>query len=163
MKGERNMNQSETLLHEELVLLDYEAENREDLLYKLASVLNDKGYVKESYIQGVLEREKKFPTGLNTEGVKVALPHTDAKHVNKPAILIAKLKKPVKFKEMGLGENDVEAKLIFMMAVKNPDEQVKTLSKLMGILCQKELLTKLYDSTNESEVVDILSKVINSN
>lgn len=157
------MNQSETLLHEELVLLNYEAENREDLLYKLASVLNDKGYVKESYIQGVLEREKIFPTGLNTEGVKVALPHTDAKHVNKPAILIAKLKKPVIFKEMGIGENDVEAKLIFMMAVKNPDEQVKTLSKLMGILCQKELLTRLYDSVSESEVVDILSNVINSN
>lgn len=154
------MNQVETLLHEDLILLDYEADNKEDLLNSLASILKEKGYVKESYINGILEREKEFPTGLNTEGVKVALPHTDAKHVTKAAILIAKLKDPVIFKEMGMSNSDVDAKLIFMMAVKNPDEQVKTLSKLMSILCEKETLIKLHDCTSASSVIDILSKIL---
>lgn len=150
----------ETLLHDELIFLDYEADNREDLLRKLASELKERGYVKESYIKGVLDREKVFPTGLNTAGVKVALPHTDAIHVNKAAIAVAKLKKPIIFKEMGFGEKDVEAKLIIMMAVKKPEDQVKTLSKLMSILSDEKTLTKLYNCTEKSEVIAILNKVL---
>lgn len=157
------MNQTESLLHEELVLLDYEAENKEELLKNLATILKGGGYVKESYIEGILEREKIFPTGLNTEGVKVALPHTDAIHVKKPAILIAKLKKAVVFKEMGIGSNDVEAKLIFMMAVKNPEEQVKTLGKLMSILSNKEMLVNLHNCSSSSEMINILSNVLYDN
>lgn len=154
------MNQTDSLLNEELVLLDYEAKNKEELLKGLASILKERGYVKESYINGILEREKVFPTGLNTEGIKVALPHTDAKHVNKPAILFAKLKEPVTFKEMGLSGNNVEAKMIFMMAVKNPEEQVKCLGNLMSIMSKKEMLISLYSCTNKSEVMNKLSKVL---
>lgn len=157
------MNQTESLLHEELMLLDYEAKNKDELLKNLASILKERGYVKESYIEGVLEREKVFPTGLNTNGVKVALPHTDAKHVNKPAILVAKLKEPVTFKEMGMSGRDVEAELIFMMAVKNPDEQVKTLSNLMSILSKKDMLVSLYNCKTKSEIIDILSGILYSN
>jgi PTS system galactitol-specific IIA component len=157
------VNQAESLLNEELVLLDYEAKNKEELLKGLASILHERGYVKESYIDGVLEREKVFPTGLNTEGIKVALPHTDAKHVNKAAILFAKLKEPVTFKEMGLSGNDVEAKMIFMMAVKNPEEQVKCLGNLMSILSKKEMLISLYECTNKSELMENLSKVLYTN
>lgn len=150
----------ETLLHEELIFLDYEADSREELLRKLASELKQRGYVKESYIKGVLDREKVFPTGLNTAGVKVALPHTDAIHVNKAAIVVAKLKKPVIFKEMGFGEKDVEAKLIIMMAVRKPEDQVKTLSKLMSILSDEETLTSLYNCKDKTEVITILNKVL---
>lgn len=157
------MNQEDSLLHEELVVLDYEVRNREELLRNLASILKERGYVKESFIEGVLEREKVFPTGLNTDGVKVAIPHTDAKHVNKPAILFAKLKESVTFKEMGMSGSDVEAKLILMMAVKNPDEQVKTLSNLMSILSKREVLLSLYNCTTKSEVITILSKVLYTN
>lgn len=150
----------DNLLHEELIFLNYEASDREELLRNLSLELEKRGYVKESYVKGVLDREKIFPTGLNTEGVKVALPHTDAVHVNKAAIVIAKLKSPVIFKEMGFGEKDVEAKLIFMMAVKNPQEQVTTLSKLMSILSDKETLTNLYNCNTNLEVIDILTGVL---
>lgn len=157
------MNGRESLLHEELVLLDYEAMDREELLKNLASILREGGYVKESFIEGVLKREKIFPTGLNTDGIKVALPHTDAEHVNEPAILVAKLKDPVTFKEMGMSGNDVEAKLIFMMAVKNPDEQVKTLSNLMSILCKRDVLISLYNCETKKDIIGILSNVLYSN
>lgn len=157
------LNQTESLLHEELVLLDYEARDRDELLKNLASILKERGYVKESYIKGVLDREKIFPTGLNTDGIRVALPHTDAIHVNKAAVLVAKLKNPVTFKEMGMSGKDVSANLIFMMAVKNPEDQVKTLSKLMAILSQKDMLLNLYNCKEKSEVIDVLSKIIYSN
>lgn len=154
------MDENEILLHEDLVILDFEAENKEDLLIKLSGYLREKGYVKESYTEGILKREEIYPTGLNTEGVKVAIPHTDAIHVEKAGILVATLKKPVVFKEMGDGQNDVEAKMIFMLAVKNPSHQVTTLSKLMSIFSDKDKLVSVYNSKSGKEVVEKLSEVM---
>lgn len=95
------MEEARPLLHEDLAFVNYEAKNREGLLRDLAGILIKKGYVKDSYGDEILTREKLFPTGLATQGVKVAIPHTDAKYVNVPAILIAKLKHPIVFKAMG--------------------------------------------------------------
>lgn len=154
------MDENELLLSEDLVLLNYEAESKEELLKGLSSVLREQGYVKASYTEGILQREVVYPTGLNTEGVKVAMPHTDAIHVEKSAILVALLKNPIAFKEMGNGINDVEAKLVFMLAVKNPDKQLETLSKLMSILSDKNKLISIYNSKTKKEVVDELTKVL---
>jgi len=154
------MDENQVLLHEDLILLNYEAESKEELLQKLSNILKEKGYVKDSFEEGVMKREIIYPTGLNTNGVKVAIPHTDSIHVLKPAILVALLKEPVCFKEMGNGINDVEAKLIFMLAVKDPSLQVETLSKLMSILSDKDKLLSIYKSTTNTEVIDKLSKIL---
>ena len=154
------MEAKNSLFREELVFIDLEAETREDLLTNLSQILIDKGYVKETYKKGILDREKIFPTGLITEGVKVAIPHTDAKHVNIPAILIAKLKKPIVFKEMGSGTDDVDASLIFMLAIDNPDNQLATLSKLMIVFSNGEILKNIYESKSPSKVIEMLNKIM---
>lgn len=154
------MEENVELLNEELILMDYEVNDKEELLRGLGTILREKGFVKESYVEGLLEREETFPTGLNTPGVSVAIPHTYAIHVEKPAILIAKLKKPVIFKEMGSGENDVEAKLIFMLAIKKPDQQVITLSKLMSIFSNEETLLKIYNAKEKFEIYLTLKNVL---
>lgn len=156
------MNQkSVPLLHEDLIFIDYEAENQKQLLINLSEVLKKKGYVKDSYVEGILERESIFPTGLNTEGIKVAIPHTDAKHVNFPGIVIAKLKNPIVFREMGNDTGRVEASLIFMLAIKNPEQQVKTLSKLMTIFSKGDILKNIYMSKSPLEVIEKLKPVLN--
>lgn len=154
------MDEKDILIHEDLIILNYEVESKQELLVNLSQILKKKGYVKESYTEGILKREEIYPTGLNTEGVKVAIPHTDAIHVNKPAILVAILNKSVIFKEMGNGINDVDAELIFMLAVKNPNHQVTTLGKLMSIFSNKDTLLSVYKSKSKKEVVDILSNVL---
>lgn len=153
--------ESDALLNKELILLDVVANDKIELLTKLSSLLKEKGYVKNSYQNAVIEREKIFPTGLITEGGGVAIPHTDAEHVEKSTIVFAKLKKPVIFKEMGNNENDVNVEIVFMLAISNPSEQVPTLSKLMSILTNKLILTKIKDSANTSEIIDILTNVLN--
>lgn len=156
------MEGSAALLNKEFIFLDYEADTKEELLENLSNILKDKGYVKDSYINGVLEREKVFPTGLNTLGVSVAIPHTDAKHVEKPTILVAKLKKPVIFKEMGDGINDVEAKLIFMLAIKNPEEQLTTLRKLVSIFSDEQKILSVYNSKSTTEIYEILKSILDN-
>lgn len=155
------MDEDEALLHEELVLLNYEAKSKKELLTNLSQILIKKGYAKDSYLDGILKREEIYPTALYTEGVNVAIPHTDAIYVNKPAILIATLKEPITFKEMANGINDVDVRLIFMLAIKDPKNQVITLSKLMSIFSNKDQLLDVYNSKSNKEVIDKVSKVLN--
>lgn len=152
---------AETMLHEDLVLLNYTATSQRELLNNMAQLLKDKGYVKDSYAQAIIDRENTFATGLNTNGVKVAMPHTYPEHVNKPAIMVAQLTEPVIFKEMGNNENDVAAKLIFMLAVSDPKGHVDMLGKLMSIFSDGEKLSDIYNSPTAKELITKLEKVLN--
>lgn len=154
------MIENEDLIYKELIFLDYEVKDKEEALNSLSRILIEKGYAKESYTEEILKREEVYPTGLNTAGVKVAIPHTDSIHVNKAAILVARLKNPVVFKEMGSGINDVVVSLIFMLAVINPNHQVKTLGKLMNIFCDEKMLKNVYDCETSDEVFKILSNLL---
>lgn len=155
------MAENVSLLHENLVLLDYESEDdRETLLTNLAGVLQREGYVKESYLEAILTREREYPTGLNTPGIKVVIPHAAPQHVNQAAILAVKLKSPVTFKEMGNSGKDVEAKLIFMLAVTDPQGHLQTLSKLMAIFSDGEKLTDLYNSLTKQAFIEKLSRIL---
>ncbi|MFD3157730.1 PTS sugar transporter subunit IIA [Haloimpatiens sp. FM7330] len=150
-----------SLINKELILLDFDAKDKFDLLSKLSSILIEKSYVKPSFENAVIEREKVFPTGLITEGANVAIPHTDAIHVIKPTIVFAKLKNPITFKEMGLGKKDINSELIFMLAINNPKEQVSTLSNLMSIFSNKELLSNIKDSNDVLEILNLLTNALN--
>ncbi len=150
--------EANSLINKELILLDFAADDKFDLLNKLSSLLIQKGYAKASFKNAVIEREKIFPTGLITKGANVAIPHTDPEHVIKPAIIFAKLKNPITFKEMGSGEKDIDSELIFMLAINNPKEQVTTLSKLMSIFSNEETLTKFKNSDESSEILELLNK-----
>ena len=48
-------------------------------------------------------------------------------HVNRQAIAIGVLKKPVSFCHMGMPEVPVETEMMFMMAIEKPDSQVEWL------------------------------------
>lgn len=53
-------------LNEDLVLMEVDAKDKFDLLRQAAQCLQTHGYVKESYADAVIEREKVFATGLPT-------------------------------------------------------------------------------------------------
>lgn len=149
------------LVNKDLILLDYEAKDKESLLKGMADILEGKEYVKETFFEGLIKREGVFPTGLKADGVEIAIPHTDPIHVNKPTIFFTRLKNPVTFKDMaGTGE-DVNVKLVFMLVIKDPKAQVSMLSNLMGIFTQKEKLEVLYTSEDVEEIYNTLVEVVN--
>ena len=110
---------------------------------------------------GCLNREKEYPTGLPTNGVGVAIPHAEIKYVLKPGIAVATLRTPVKFNVMGNPDEQVDVKLIFMLAIKDPNVQISILKKLVSIFQEEQLLVKLIDIKNEEEFADILNSIIN--
>ena len=152
---------STSMLHEDLIFLNYKTTNFKNLIEELSHILYKKGYAKESYASAILEREKHFPTGLKTPGINIAMPHTYPEHVIKPAILVATLENPIDFHEMGNSSNTVPAKLIFMLAVTDPKGHLEILSKLMSIFSQEDKLIDLYNSTQAKEIIDKLNKVLN--
>ena len=146
------------LLYEDLVLFDIEASDDEKLLRKMSEKIKEKGFVKDTFADAIVKREQIFPTGLSTEGIKVAIPHTDIEHVITPCVTIARLKKPVIFKEMANEKNTVPAEIVFMLAMNAHDGQVNVLEKLMNIFCNKEVLLKLSTIDNAAEMIQVLTE-----
>ena len=150
----------ESMLHDELIFMKYPAKEREVLLKELTDILKDRGYVKDSYSEALLTRERKYPTGLNTPGIPLAMPHAEAQHVNKPAILVARLTEPVQFKEMGNSGRDVMAKFVFMLAVRDPEGHLAMLSKFMSIFSQENQLKELYAIEDKQALREELEKIL---
>ena len=144
------------LFNKDLIFTDYEADSSTDLLNKLYKEVYRKGYVKNTFINGIIEREKNYPTGLETMHIKIAIPHTDAIHVNKSCITIAKLKHPVAFKNMATSVDDVNVEMVFMLAVHEPKEQVKVLQKIIGIFTNEEAMKKFKMAKTPDELLSIV-------
>lgn len=136
-------------LDKELVMIDLDSDSKDEALTVLGNQLFDKGFVNESFVESIIEREKTFPTGLPTAPFGVAIPHTDSDKVNEPQIAFASLEEPVKFSVMGNSDELIDVKVIFMLALKDPDDQLEMLQKLIGLFQDPETVTKLanIDST----------------
>ncbi|HHV82871.1 MAG TPA: PTS sugar transporter subunit IIA [Tepidanaerobacter syntrophicus] len=152
--------QEAKLIDPSLIMLNVEATEKEEVITLMAKKLISEGYVKGSYLNAILEREKEYPTGLPTNEVGVAIPHTDIEHVIKPGIAVATLKNPVKFNAMGNPDEEVDVKLIFMLAVTEPKGQINLLKKLVSIFQNQQLLMELCDIKSKKECAKILNTVI---
>ena len=64
-------------LQEDLIVTDISAKNSFEVIEQLGRFLLKKGYIKESFINAVIEREKVFPTGIKSNTLNVAIPHAD--------------------------------------------------------------------------------------
>ncbi|MBR0600585.1 PTS sugar transporter subunit IIA [Sinanaerobacter chloroacetimidivorans] len=145
-------------ISEDLVMIHMNAGDEFTCIDQLGNLLYTKGFVKDTYTQAVKDREKIYPTGLSTSGVGVAIPHTDAIHVNKPAVAIGTLEKPVLFHLMGDDEQKVEVQLLFQLAINEPSEQLQMLQSLVGLFANEELLRSLQQAKNPSSLIALIRK-----
>jgi galactitol PTS system EIIA component len=127
------MNNLEGFVCPELIDTNLTAKDKEEAVRKLAALFSQYGYVKDSYADAVLTREKSFPTGLPTEDVHVAIPHTDVVHCIKPGIAIGVLQEPVEFLEMATLDQKVDVEIIFLLSITVPNDQVVWLSRLVSL------------------------------
>jgi galactitol PTS system EIIA component len=100
----------------------------------LAQELYRAGHVKESFEAAAVAREKRSPTGLPFEGGAVALPHAEPEHVLSPALGVATLARPVKFREMGSPATQLEVALVVMPALTAKEQASAGLAALIELL-----------------------------
>jgi len=149
--------------YEQNFLYPLETETKEKTIEALANLLFSNGFVKESYINGVLSREKDYPTGLPTSEMGVAIPHTDSIHVNQQAVAVGILKNPVPFGIMGDSEGStIDVKLIFMLAVPDKDKVMQVLEQVMEIMQKPEFLRSLVETTDKSTLITMLDQQLNA-
>ncbi|MDF7639571.1 PTS sugar transporter subunit IIA [Lactobacillus sp. ESL0791] len=142
-----------------IIRLGVDAGSSTDVIKLLAEALAGEKIVKSTYLQHVLERETKFPTGLQLEdNVGVAIPHTDSKYVNESQIAMATLKQPVCFKNMVNASQIVNVDLVFMIAMSQPHEQAQLLSNLMTFCQNKKAVQELLATSNNIKAYEILKK-----
>ena len=146
------------LFEKQVILLDEEAADRQEAEAKLADRLYDEGLVTDAFKVAILKRESEFPTGLQTVTIGVAIPHTDADKVVSPQIGFMRLKQPVMFHQMG-DNAEIQVKLIFMLALKHSDDQLKMLQTLMALFQNQEAIDKLEKITTKIDFLELMKEV----
>ena len=149
-------------IHEENIVVKMDAADRVEVIRRLGGLLFQHGYVKESYVKAVLDREVVFPTGLQTNLLGMAIPHTDTEHVIKPALAIATLTNPVIFQAMGSPETEVPVTIVMMLAISDPKAVMPVLRSVLFILEKSEALEALTQATSELEIKDVVQNHIQS-
>lgn len=132
------------ILDPKAVLLGVEAHSSEEIIRLLAAQLHALNYVKESFADAVVSRERNIPTGLPLEREdNVAIPHTDPEHVLKAGIALATLSKPVAFANMEDPDEMLPIGTVFLLAINEKDKQIETLQHIMAAIQSPEILDGL--------------------
>lgn len=122
-------------------LVDYAADN-------LAAL----GFIETTYQEALKEREREYPTGLQTPTFAVAIPHTDPSHIKKPFIYIIKLANSVTFGQMGTTDEFVAAKYAFFLGFDKGEDQLQLLQNLMAMFMDQETMLGLEEEVNETKI-----------
>ncbi len=143
----------------ELVFFDFEAKDRFEFFSKMSEILVEKGYVKDTWLDAILTREKNYPTGLQFEHIAVALPHVDPENLIKPYIAVIKPKEPIVFEGMaGIG-GDVPAELIVNLGLlAHAEGQVAVLQALMGVFMDEASVADITAQTTPEGMVETMRK-----
>lgn len=131
------------------------------------SVLSRKGLqagvFTQEYVDAVIARESRFPTGLLCPGdVGIAIPHEKPVGKNQSeAILVGRFNGPVQFGVMASdGSVKVDVKIGVLLSI-SQDQQARFLGDLFSILT-KEANTKRLVSVAEERFADVVQETFGS-
>ena len=147
------------VVSEQLAETGFDAQNKEEVIKLLSGKMDQLGYVENGFEEAVLSREREYPTGLPTK-IPVALCHVEAEFVNRTALAVATLKKPVEFHNMGDPKMVLPVEIVFLLTIVNPKEQVVYLRKMMELF-KDNTLQKMKDAGSKKELVSILYNYFN--
>lgn len=139
-----------SLISEELIFNNFDADSFESLISIVGYKLVDKGYVYDSFIPAIVKREKEYPTGLMLNDFRVAIPHTDHIHIKKPFIAVVKNNQEIPIVQMGTDSDQMNVRHFFILGIKNPEEQVP-------------LLQSLIDNFNDASFVEMMKEDMEKN
>jgi PTS system galactitol-specific IIA component len=146
------------LVLEDLILDDLDAGTREEALRRMAEILVQRGFCKPQFVQAILDREAAHPSGLPMPGLKIAIPHTDADHVNRSALLFARLRKAVEFRSMGSPDEKLQVGMISMFALKEKKLIGDLLETLLTVYQHEEVLAALAGAADRKAMFSILKE-----
>jgi PTS system galactitol-specific IIA component len=143
----------------ENVLINIEADSSEKIIRLLTDLLVKNCCVKSEYADVVIAREEQYPTGIPTAGLPVAIPHGFADDcVLEPSVGVATLARPIMFRNMFDPNEELAVEMVFLIALSSKDknELAEDLERVMSILPDGDLLSRLYAAKTGCEFVEIM-------
>ncbi|MFD1417028.1 PTS sugar transporter subunit IIA [Oceanobacillus jeddahense] len=140
------------ILSAENIELGVQFESKEEAIRYVGGILLNNGYVKENYIDKMLEREEIATTFM---GNALAIPHgtEDAKkEVLETGLTVVTVPNGVDF-----GDGNI-VKLLVGIAGKG-DEHLEILSQIAIICSEEENVEKLTEAASKEEIMTILNEV----
>jgi len=139
------------------IILDADVSSAEEIIRALSKNLMAAGYVRSTFADAAMSRERSIPTGLPLGGtINAAIPHTDIEHVLKAGVGMATLRKPVIFQNMISPEESVEVRLVFILALDQPKSQIEMLQEVAGVIQDPQLVMDLVNAKTIDEVMTAL-------
>ena len=145
------------IVNKNLIMLDLEANTKEEAIEKLAALAEKEGKVtsKNSYIESVLEREESCTTGI---GNGIAIPHGKSDAVKEAIIVFGKAKSGIEWDSLDNSTVD----MIFLLGV--PEDNVdnlhlKVLSQLSRKLINEDFVDLLRRAETTDEIFSALSDI----
>ena len=133
--------------NETLIAFDLQAGDAQEVIDLLAGRMHAQGLVAAEYGAQTWEREQHHPTGLPTKPFCIAFPHADAEGVHRSALGVAVMRQPVTFQNMADPDEGLDVSVIFMLANRDPEEQIQTLRNLAMLFGQPEKLVELREQS----------------
>lgn len=148
---------SEGLFSKKIFFFQQCISSRQEAIRIIADEMLENDLVSNEFYDRLLERERKYPTGLLNEaaGIGFALVHADREYVQREQIGFMSFREPVIFERMDNRE-EVEVRFVFVLALKDASTHMSMLGKLMTLLGQEKYLGKLLNVKTQEEFMQWL-------
>ena len=146
----------DSLIHIDRIQVNCLVKDQFDAIALAAKPLLEKDFITEEFIDAAIERERIFPTGLSTK-IGVALPHTEAKYVLNESISILTLKNTIVFAGMGNPKESIPVQLVFLLAISNPEKQLRILQTIITIIQNEKMLKKIRDAKEPQDIYNLIN------
>lgn len=143
------------ILRKENVEMNKTFNHKEEAIREAGRLLVSGGYVDESYIEAMLEREKTVSTYM---GNFIAIPHgTEAAKsaINTSGISVVQVPNGVNFGT----EEDEKLVTVVIGIAGTGDDHLEILSQIAVYCSEIENVTKLADAKSEEEIVNLLGGI----
>ena len=144
------------MLFRELVQLDWEAADQTEVFERMADILFQNGFVKDTYLESLKAREESYPTALPIKPYPVAIPHTDPSHIIRPFIAPIRLKEAVPWREMANNDEIHPVRFIFMLGFLKSEEHIDLLQILVENFQDEELMEHLKNAGSADEYFELV-------
>ena len=150
----------ETIIDSDNLFIYPEVKSREELFRLFHDDLYKRGLVKKGFYKALSEREESYPTGLDTGEYKIAVPHTDPGMVNRQGVVVAMLREPVLFGEMGAPNKSLGISIVFLLMIK--DGKAGFYHNLLNKIKNSDILHKIYNTDDRQELCLLLTELLNT-
>lgn len=138
-------NSLEKIVNEDLILCDFNATSKSEVIDTLVTMLRNSELVDEQFMLSVYKRETMGSTLLHNE---VGIPHGFPENINKSSIAIAKLREPIEW------DGAMKTDIVILIATK--EDEKNNLVKLFKALSVEKVRELIRAATTSKEILNII-------